>query len=147
MNYLDAIYQNYQDELEKPAAWNSLIGRSIICIRYQTDEERERLGWRCASLVLKLCDNTGEETEVFIAADPELNGPGAIMVVNDRVDVYGPIMKPATRKFKTDDGYVLWYDAEKKVWTDGDLVSDSGEYGRPVDSNGEPLDGCFIDEV
>ena len=66
-------------------------------------------------------------------------------LVNDRVDVYGPVMKPATRKFKTDDGYVFWYDAAQKVWTDGDLAFDSGEYNRPVDSNGEPLDGCFID--
>ena len=143
MNYLDAIYQNYQDELEKPAAWNSLIGRAIICIRYQTDEERERHGWRCASLVLKLSDNT----EVFIAADPELNGPGAIMVVSDRVDVYGPIMKPATRVFRTSDGYALKYDAVRKVWTDGDLAFDSGKHGRPVYCSGEPIDGCFIDEV
>jgi len=143
MNYLDAIYKNHQDELEKPAAWNSLIGRSIICIRYQTDEERERHGWRCASLVLELSDNT----QVFIAADPELNGPGAIMVVNDRDDVYGPTLKPVTRAFRTSDGYALKYDAAQKSWTDGDLVFDSGEHGRPVDSNGEPLDGCFIDEV
>ena len=141
MNYLDAIYKNYMDEFENPAAKGSLEGRTITRVRYQTDEERERHDWRCASLVLELSDNT----LVFIAADPELNGPGAIMVVNDRVDVYGPTMKPATRKFKTDDGYVFWYDAAQKVWTDGDLVSDAGEHGRPVDSNGEPLAGCFID--
>jgi len=143
MNYLDAIYQNYQDEFENPAAKGSLEGKTITRVRYQTDEERERHGWRCASLVLVLDDGT----QVFIAADPELNGPGAIMVVNDRVDVYGPTMKPATRKFKTDDGYVFWYDAAQKVWTDGDLVSDVGEHGRPVDSNGDPLGGYFIDEV
>ena len=143
MNYLDAIYKNYMDELEKPAAWNSLIGRAIVCIRYQTDEERERHGWRCASLVLVLDD----ETQVFIAADPELNGPGAVLVIKDRSDVYGPTLKPAPRKFKTDDGYVFWYDAAQKAWTDGDLAFDSGGHGRPVDSNGEPLDGCFIDEV
>ena len=143
MNYLDAIYKNYMDEFENPAAWNSLIGRAIVCIRYQTDEERERHGWRCASLVLELSDNT----QVFIAADPELNGPGAIMVVNDRVDVYGPVMKPATRAFGTSDGYTLKYDATQKAWTDGDLAFDSGEHGLPVDSNGKPLDGCFIDEV
>ena len=141
MNYLDAIYKNYMDEFENPAAKGSLEGRTIARVRYQTDEERERHGWRCASLALVLDD----DTQVFIAADPELNGPGAVMVVNDRVDVYGPVMKPATRKFKTDDGYVFRYDAEKKVWTDGDLVSDSNKYGHPVDSNGEPLDGCFID--
>ena len=140
MNYLDAIYKNYMDEFEKPAAWNTLIGRAIVNIRYQTDEERERHGWRCASLVLELSDNT----QVFIAADPELNGPGAIMVVNDRVDVYGPIMKPATRVFRTSDGYALKYDAAQKAWTDGDLAFDSGEHGRPVDSNGEPIDGDFI---
>tara|TARA_R110002110_G_scaffold8400_8_gene42205 strand:+ start:450 stop:881 length:432 start_codon:yes stop_codon:yes gene_type:complete len=143
VNYLDAIYQNYQDEFENPAAKGSLEGKTITRVRYQTDEERERHGWRCASLVLVLDD----ETQVFIAADPELNGPGAVLVIKDRDDVYGPTMKPATRKFKTDDGYVFWYDAAQKVWTDGDLVSDVGEHGRPVDSNGDPLDGYFIDEV
>ena len=143
MNYLDAIYQNYQDEFENPAAKGSLEGRTITRVRYQTDEERKRHGWRCASLVLVL-DNG---MEVFIAADPELNGPGAILVTKEwfRVDVYGPTLKPAPRKFKTDDGYVLWYDAAQKTWTDGDLAFDSGEYNRPVDSDGKPLDGCFID--
>ena len=139
MNYLDAIYKNYMDEFENPFAKGSLEGRTIVRVRYQTDEERERHGWRCASLVLVLDD----DTQVFIAADPELNGPGAIMVTKDRADVFGPILKPAIRRFKTDDGYVLWYDAAQKVWTDGDLVFDSNKYGRPVDSNGEPLDGCL----
>ena len=141
MNYLDSIYQNYKNEFENPAAKGSLEGRTITRVRYQTDEERERHGWRCASLVLVLDD----DTQVFIAADPELNGPGAIMVVNDRVDVFGPTLKPATRAFRTSDGCTLRYDAAQKAWTDGDLAFDSGEYNRPVDSNGEPLDGCFID--
>ncbi len=141
MNYLELIYQNYQNEFESPAAKGSLEGRTITRVRYQTDEERERHGWRCASLVLVLDD----DTQVFIAADPELNGPGAVLVIKDRADVYGPTLKPATRKFKTEDGYVLWYDATQKAWTDGDLAFDSGEHGLPVDSNGKPLDGCFID--
>ena len=143
MNYLDAIYQNYKDEFQNPAAKGSLEGRTITRVRYQTDEERKRHGWRCAALVLVLDDGT----QVFIAADTELNGPGAVLVIKDRSDVYGPTLKPAPRKFKTDDGYVFWYDAAQKAWTDGDLAFDSGEHGRPVDSNGEPLDGCFIDEV
>lgn len=143
MNYLDAIYKNYQDEFENPAAKGSLEGRTITRVRYQTDEERARHGWRCAALVLVLDDGT----QVFIVADPELNGPGAVLVIKDRADVYGPTMKPATRVFGTSDGHTLKYDATQKAWTDGDLAFDSGEYGRPVDSNGEPLDGCFIDEV
>ena len=47
--------------------------------------------------------------------------------------------------FKTDDGYVFYYDEETRQWTDEDLSFDArDEDFWPLDADGEPLKGDFF---
>jgi hypothetical protein len=49
------------------------------------------------------------------------------------------------REFQTADGFILMYDADKNVWTDGELVFDAKSPDFwPIDSNKEPVAGKFI---
>jgi len=46
--------------------------------------------------------------------------------------------------YRTPDGYTLTFDEKDGLWTDGDLEFKS-VHGRPVDSNGDPLEGDFLE--
>jgi hypothetical protein len=49
------------------------------------------------------------------------------------------------REFQTADGFILMYDADTNVWTDGELVFDARSPDFwPIDSNKEPVAGKFI---
>ena len=54
--------------------------------------------------------------------------------------------------FRTDDGYTLRWSNENlawftgKSWEERDMQFLANGDGLPVDHNGEPLDGCYIEE-
>ena len=58
-----------------------IIGRRIIAVRTLHAEEVDAFMWdrRIPALAISLDDGT----EIIAAADPELNGPGAFVVLTD----------------------------------------------------------------
>lgn len=51
-----------------------LVGKTIVAVRYLTDEEREDLDWYNRSIVLQLSDGT----LIWPSQDDEGNGAGAL---------------------------------------------------------------------
>ena len=57
-------------------ARDHLVNRCIVDVRYLTAAECDQFGWSCASICLKL-DN---DTQIVVQADDEGNGPGALLL-------------------------------------------------------------------
>lgn len=60
-------------------AHDQLAGRKIQAVRYMTNEERNKLGWRSRSVVIEL-DNGHL---IWPSADDEGNDAGAIFTTNE----------------------------------------------------------------
>lgn len=81
-----------------------------------------------------LVDADDENDAVEIAEDQVLSGQS--IDINESY---------ATKlRWKTGDGFVLEWDGSH--YTDGDLKFDANEEGIPVNSEGERLDGDFLDD-
>jgi hypothetical protein len=65
-----------KDKLEfSTYAEKSLLGRTIVAIRYLNDTEADGLGWSASPIVLLLDDGA----MIYPAQDDEGNGPGALI--------------------------------------------------------------------
>lgn len=92
MNIIEQI-ENTRKEYESDAV-EAFVGRTITGVRYQTDEELEKSGWKCRALLFTLDDGA----EILLISDPEGNGPGAIFYSKDtKREIFGPVWKPELR--------------------------------------------------
>lgn len=60
---------------------DSLVGRKIVDVRWQSIAERSETGWYKPAPILVLDDGT----KITASEDPEGNGPGAFFINNEQV--------------------------------------------------------------
>ncbi len=65
-------------------ASKQLLGKTIVKVRYMTDQEVEDLGWYSKALVLHLDDGN----IIYPSADDEGNNAGALFTNNPEDDVF-----------------------------------------------------------
>jgi len=86
----DAMLSHIENITKNPPAREVLEGRTIVRVRYQTDEELLTFNWTCRALVLEFDDGS----HVVLSCDAAGNGPGALFYFNGRErDKFGSIMK------------------------------------------------------
>lgn len=70
------------------AAQDLLLGKTVIGVRYMTNEELEISGWPCRALMLLLKGAAGETVAVYPSSDDEGNGPGALFTSDPEYGVF-----------------------------------------------------------
>lgn len=63
-------------------------GKTIVNVRYMTDEEVEIMGWGAAAVVLQLSNGT----LIYPSMDDEGNGAGAIFTTSDKCPIF-PVIR------------------------------------------------------
>lgn len=64
-------------------AGNVLLNKTIVSVRYMTEEEVEHHGWNSAALIIILNDGTA----IYPSADDEGNDAGALFTTSENIPV------------------------------------------------------------
>lgn len=69
-------------------AETQFIGKKIVGVRYMTNKEAEELDWFCRPLIIELDDGN----LIVSSSDDEGNGPGVILSLNGKGEVFPVIL-------------------------------------------------------